>query len=149
MYLIFYLFHIIFKQSCIQCFCFCHMTMRCFVFVLFSKKVTLDSSISKPIIMSFVLGLFLFEHTFDNIFFNDSFESLKKYFQDNLRDLNNIFLNPYLTCPFHFFIVDVYYVHGLSPIKQSGGGKLYSNCIFCKEIISKRKSSLFFTCFST
>ena len=38
--------------------------------------------------MSFVLGLFLFGYTFDNTFFNDSYESLKKYIQDNLRDLD-------------------------------------------------------------
>ena len=31
---------------------------------------------------------FLFEYTFDNIFFTDSFESLKNYCQVNLRDLD-------------------------------------------------------------
>ena len=53
--------------------------------------------------MSYVLGLFLFGYTFDNIFFNDLFEFLKKVFPRqftrfghflNLNCLSNILLNP-------------------------------------------------------
>ena len=96
----------------------------------------------------YVLGLFLFEYTFDNIFFNNSFESLKKVFSRqftrfghflNLNCLSNI-----LTCQFQFFIVDdVYYeyVHGLSPIKKGGVGKSYFNCI----LQVARKSSTLIT----